>query len=253
MSMQEIYVRSTLDQTMQPSLLRRSVSPEKRPLLVGLHTWSADRFNQINDLLPLAEEHDFTLLLPEFRGPNLTTNPTLTEACASELAMRDIRDAIDYVLEQGWADPDHVFLYGVSGGGHMALMMAGYCAHYFEAIASFVPITDLKKWANYNPHYRPHILACCENSDEEMTKRSPMSYVEEMSHANIKIFHGKYDESVPFTHSVEIFNASLQKNPRARVFLDIFDGGHETDLHKAMEWFSSQYNDSLNKKIKATG
>jgi predicted esterase len=78
-----------------------------------------------------------------------------------------------------------------------------------------------------------------------------MSYVEDISRANIKIFHGKYDESVPFTHSVEIFNATLQKNPRARVFLDIFDGGHETDLHKAMEWFSSQYKPT--EKNKATG
>ncbi len=241
MPMQEIFVCSTLDQSSQPSLLWRSPSPEKRPLLVGLHTWSYDRFNQVDDLLPLAEKYDFNLLLPEFRGPNLTTNPRPTDACASVLAMRDIRDAVDHVLNNGWADPDHVFLYGASGGGHMALMMAGYCPDYFEAIGAFVPITDLKKWADYNPNYRPHILTCCENSEEELAKRSPMSYVDEIARANIKIFHGKYDESVPFTHSVELFNAIIQKHPRSRVFLDVFDGGHETDLHQAMHWFMSQY------------
>ena len=251
MELHEILIPSTLDGTLQPSLLGRAASSEKRPLLVGLHTWSADRFNQINDLLPLAEAEDFNLLLPEFRGPNLTTNPQATDACASELAMRDIRDAVDYVLDRGWADPDHVFLYGVSGGGHMALMMAGYCPEYFKAIASFVPITDLRKWADYNPHYRPHILACCSHDEGEMAKRSPMSYIDRIANANLRIFHGKYDESVPFTHSVELFNAVIEKYPRSRVFLDIFDGGHQTDIHQAMYWFNSQYKQT--QKITATG
>jgi poly(3-hydroxybutyrate) depolymerase len=239
--MTEIQIPSSYDGTLQPSLLHLSDSPEKRPLLVGLHTWSYDRFNQVNDLLPFAKEMDFNLILPEFRGPNLTTNPSPTMACASEAAMRDIRDAVEYVLAQGWADPDHVFLYGASGGGHMALMMAGYCPDLFEAIASFVPITDLEAWAGQNPYYTPHILACTESDPAQMAKRSPMSYLEGIARANVKIFHGKYDPSVPFTHSVNLFNAILAQNPTARVFLDIFDGGHDTDLHKTKCWFDSQY------------
>ena len=77
--MKEILIRSTLDGSMQPSLYRKSPSEGKRPLLVGLHTWSYDRFNQVNDLLPVAEEYDFNLILPEFRGPNLTDNYGITE------------------------------------------------------------------------------------------------------------------------------------------------------------------------------
>ena len=247
-AMQEVLIPSSLDGTLQPSLYRKSPSAEKRPLLVGLHTWSVDRFNQVNDLLPLAEERDFNLILPEFRGPNLTTNPRATDACASELAMRDIRDAVEFAVRDG-ADPAHILLYGCSGGGHMALMMAGYCPDLFEAIAAFVPITDLKKWADYNSNYRPHILACCENSEEEMAKRSPMSYVDEISRANIKIFHGKYDQSVPFTQSVELFNATIQRHPTAKVYLDVFDGGHEFDLTKAMYWFDSQIKDTATRIV----
>ena len=241
MSMQEILVPSTLDGTLQPSLWRPAPSGRIRPLLIGLHTWSYDRFNQIVDLVPLAEKLDFNLLLPEFRGPNLTTNPPPTRACASEAAMQDILDAADYILGQGWADPANVFLYGASGGGHMALMMAGYRPDYFKAIASFVPITDLQKWAEQNPNYRPHILACCGEDEAEMAKRSPMSYADAIAAANVKIFHGKYDESVPFTHSLRLFNAITEKHPRARVFLEIFDGGHEALLHRAEEWFTAQH------------
>ncbi len=71
---------------MQPSLFYKSETCEKRPLLVGLHTWSFNRFNQIDNMLPYAEKYDFNLLLPEFRGSNLNTNPNSTQACGSEFA-----------------------------------------------------------------------------------------------------------------------------------------------------------------------
>ena len=67
MNQQELFIKSTLDGTMQPSLFFKSPSKEKRPLLVGLHTWSYNRFNQINNMLPVAEQYDFNLLLPEIR------------------------------------------------------------------------------------------------------------------------------------------------------------------------------------------
>ena len=62
MIQEEILIKSTLDGTMQPSLFYKSGS-KNRPLLVGLHTWSFDRFNQIGNMLPLAEKNDFNLLL----------------------------------------------------------------------------------------------------------------------------------------------------------------------------------------------
>ncbi len=239
--MKEILIQSTKDASLQPSLFRKAISADKRPLLVGLHTWSCDRFNQVKRLLPWAEKYDLNLILPEFRGPNLVSNPQRTLACGSETAMQDIKDAVDYAVREENADPDHVFLYGESGGGHMALMMAGFCPTVFEAIAAFVPITDLKKWAGESANYRPHILACCSHDEAEMTKRSPVSYIDSIAQANVKIYHGKYDPSVPYTHSVELFEAISAKFPRSRVFLDIFDGGHETDENKAVYWFKSQY------------
>ena len=149
MEQKEILVKSTLDGSDQPSLFYQSKSKERRPLLVGLHTWSFDRFNQIENMLPFAEEQDFHLLLPEFRGKNTSKNPNCTEACGSELAKQDIKDAIDFVLrEYDNVDAGNIFLLGASGGGHMALMMAGFCPEYFKVMGAFVPITDLGKWAD---------------------------------------------------------------------------------------------------------
>lgn len=63
--------------------------------MVGLHTWSYNRFNQLSAMLPLCRERGWALLLPEFRGPNLKNNPRVRQACASEVARRDILDAVE--------------------------------------------------------------------------------------------------------------------------------------------------------------
>lgn len=240
MQQQEIWIQSTLDDTMQPSLWYEAESEEKRPLLVVLHTWSWDRFNQIH-VLPYAEKYNFHLLLPEFRGSNLSTNPHCRQACGSEYAMRDVKDAIDHVVKAGKVDPENIFILGLSGGGHMALMMAGYCPEYFKAVGAYVPITDLAWWAEQNANYRPHILACCDSNEEEMRKRSPMTYIDSIARANVKVFHGKFDPVVPVAQSLTFYARMMEKYPTSRVYLDIFDGGHEIDMEQAMYWILSQY------------
>ncbi len=237
----ELLIRSTLDGSLQPSLFYRSSSDEKRPLLVGLHTWSFDRFNQIQNILPYAEKLDFHLLLPEFRGPNLATNPRCTQACASEYVLQDIRDVIDHVLTMDNVDADNILLLGQSGGGHAALMMAAKWPELFRAICAYVPITDLAAWAEENPNYHSHVLACCSDSREEMMKRSPIHYLGAISKANVKLFHGKYDPVVPVSHSINFFNRMIAEYPSARTYLDIFDGGHEINMEQAMYWLLSQY------------
>lgn len=241
MEQKEIYVKSTLDGTMQPSLFFKSDSKEKRPLLVGLHTWSFDRFNQIGNMLPVAQKYDFHLLLPEFRGSNLEHNPNCSQACGSEFAKQDIKDAIDHLLQTEPIDPDNIFLLGLSGGGHMALLMAGMCPDCFRAIGAFVPITDLAKWCEENSNYAHHVNACCGGSKEEMRRRSPVHYLQNIAKSNLKIFHGKHDDVVPVSHSITLYNALFERYPSASVYLDIFDGGHEIDMETAMYWILSQY------------
>ena len=247
----ELMIPSTLDGTMQPSLFYKAGAAGKRPLLVGLHTWSHNRFNQIDNMLPLAKAHNFHLLLPEFRGGNLKSNPRCKEACGSEYARQDIKDAIDYLLDHEEIDVDNIFLLGSSGGGHMALLMAGFCPEYFKAVGAYVPITDLSKWIKQNQNYRENLIACCGDNEQELLKRSPISYVHNIAKANVKIFHGKFDPVVPVSQSLELFSAIMRSYPEARVFLDIFDGGHEMDMEQAGHWVMSQYKE--NRKIQVTG
>ena len=191
-------------------------------------------------MLPYAKKYNFHLLLPEFRGANVAGNPFCREACASPLAIGDIFDAIKYVSENYSVDEKSIFLLGQSGGGHAALMCCAEHPELFRAAAAFVPICDLVDWTVQNSGYRESVIACCGNEDE-MKRRSPSTYAREISRANLKIFHGKYDKVVPVSQSIKFYSSIMDIDPASRTFLDIFDGGHSLSMEAAFFWFASQY------------
>ena len=107
-----IQVKSTLDDTLQPCYFwaPEAAKTNAVPLVVGLHTWSYDRFNQQETYLPLCKQYGWALLLPEFRGPNLATNPLKCEACGSRVARQDVIDAVRVVCAESIIDKQNVFL-----------------------------------------------------------------------------------------------------------------------------------------------
>jgi predicted esterase len=82
-----------------------------------------------------------------------------------------------------------------------------------------------------------------------MKKRSPITHLDTIAKANLKIFHGKRDPVVPVSHSLTLFNEILDKHPNARVYLDVFDGGHQMDMEVAEHWILSQYDGAKNVQV----
>ena len=121
------------------------------------------------------------------------------------------------------------------------------CPFKWFAVGAFVGIADLRKWYYENPGYTKHIHACCGGSPKDASAeyeyRSPITYADQIAKANLKIFHGKYDKSVPFTHSIDLYNEIIRVDPASRTFLEIFDSGHEMPLEMAYSWFKSQINE----------
>jgi dipeptidyl aminopeptidase/acylaminoacyl peptidase len=246
--MLEINVKSTLDGSLEPNLFYCPENANNVPLVVGLHTWSAERDNQVKSMLPFCQERGWALLLPEFRGANLTRNPRATEACGSKLARQDVVDAVEQVLADYPIDPSRIFVLGGSGGGHMALMMAGYTPEKWFAVSSWCPITDVALWHRYQDGkkttYAAGMRACCsgipgdsETVDTEYGDRSPVSYVSQIA-ASRRAFvhHGRFDISVPYEHTTKLFNLVEAHNPE-NFFCEIFDGGHEIHYDRAFSWF----------------
>ena len=253
--MKEILVKSTIDGSMQPNLFYET-EEKHRPLLVGLHTWSHDRFNQVDNMLPLAKKNNWNLLLPEFRGENLPSNPHGEDACGSEKAKQDIIDAVNYVKENYDIDEENILLLGASGGGHMSLLMAAYAPKLWRAVCSFVPITDMGVWHQEAEGYRDGIEHCCGKyspDNEEYKKRSPITYVEEIAQAQVKIYSGKWDSVVPCHHGLDLYNEIFKKHPEAKVYFEMFDGGHQMLLKDAERWFVAHTDSGKEEKVEVTG
>lgn len=250
--MKELLVKSTVDGTMQPNLFYKTPG-DSRPLLVGLHTWSHNRFNQVDRLMPLAKRNSWNLLLPEFRGANHGDNPYCRDACGSPKAKQDIIDAVEYVKEHYDIDADNILLLGASGGGHMALLMAAYAPKLWKAVCSFVPITDIEKWHEENENYRCAIEACCGMDKTKYAVRSPINYIDDIAKSNIKIYSGKWDNIVPCHHGLDIYNEIFKKHPDANVYFEMFDGGHEMLIDDAERWLIAHMYPSKLSHITVTG
>lgn len=247
----EIHITNSLDGSSEPSLLWSPAQPEA--LVVGLHTWSADRFNQQQSMRPFCEARHWALVLPEFRGPNLVENPRVTEAGGSPLACRDIVDAAKAVRKQLGLEDRPVFLHGGSGGGHMGLMTAGREAFKWTAISSWCPIADLAAWHGQAPHYSPHIAAVCggvpgPETENEYHDRSPMNYAEVLSKTNLLLAHGRHDPSVPYSHSWLLAQKIETYAPR-QFYFQIFDGAHELHHEAAFHFFDRCLQKSTMEKL----
>lgn len=243
----EIEVVSSLDASCEKSLLffPEIDKGQKIPLVVGLHTWSAERSNQVR-LVEFCKKRNWALLLPEFRGPNLVENPRADEACGSHLACQDIIDATEFVQKNYSIDKNATFLIGGSGGGHMTLMTSAYKPEIWRGASSWCPITDVALWHKYygsGKGYAPHMEACCGGApgdspevDYEYSKRSPMSYLTKLAKVNLSVHHGRFDISVPCIHTINLAVALNALQPE-NFFFEIFDGGHECKPERAFAWF----------------
>ena len=107
------------------------------------------------------------------------------------------------------------------------------------------PVTDLVKWhehtATTGRAYARHIEACTggtpEERGEEYARRSPSTHPERLTSLPVSIHHGRHDPVVPFRHSVELARR-IEEAGSDRIFLDVFDGGHEQLPHHSFEHFA---------------
>jgi dipeptidyl aminopeptidase/acylaminoacyl peptidase len=243
--MTELHISSTLDGSAEPVLFYKPPGNALVPLVVGLHTWSFDRFNQRETLLPLCVERGWALLLPEFRGPNLNTNPRADHAGGSEVARQDIIDALNRVSADYPIATQKVFLIGNSGGGHMALMMAAHAPDRWRGVSAWTPITDLAAWHAQNPDYAPHIEAVCggppgadEDTDARYRDRSPLTHVRALAAATLSVHHGRFDNRVPYSHTWNLIT-ELEALDAPGFYFEVFDGGHEMHADVAFRWFEA--------------
>jgi len=227
-AVQEIKYFCKADSTYQPALIYAPPNPNvKPPLLVCLHTWSFD-YRQAGGETVYARwcvENDWLFIHPDFRGSNTTP-----QAMGSEYAVADIIDAVEYMTEHYPVDTKRIYLIGVSGGGHAALLMAGRAPDIWAGVSAWCGISDIKKWWKQNiktgTGYENSIEASCggkpdkdSSAAEECLRRSPKLYLRHAKSVNMDINAGVKDGrqgSVPFSQSLYAFNEVATNNNKLK-------------------------------------
>ena len=214
------FIKSTLDATAQPCYViipaTYDAAAPKAPLLVFLHSWSGDVEQRSLPFEEAAEKRGWIFLHPDFRGVN--DKPA---ACGSALAQQDILDAVAWACEKYPVDKRRIYLAGVSGGGHMTMLMAGRHPRPWAAASAWVGLSDLAAWheRHADDNYGAMLRKCCGGPpgtsaavDKAYRERSPLTYLAGAAEAKLPLdiavgVHDGHRGSVPVRQSLEAFNA----------------------------------------------
>jgi poly(3-hydroxybutyrate) depolymerase len=217
-----VEIRSTLDGSMQRAMfVPRPPGAGPVPLLVALHQWSHgydvpgwEVYEQVT------RERGWVVIHPDFRGENVRP-----QACASELAVRDVLDAVAYACERARIDRRRIYLTGVSGGGFMSMVMAHRAPRLWAAVSAWAGISDLAAWHEHcrrvGRKYASHLEAVCGGppgdpaADAQYRARSPIHHLAWARGLPFDICTGIHDGhtgSVPVSHTLRAFNVLAVAN-----------------------------------------
>ncbi|MCC6590245.1 MAG: alpha/beta fold hydrolase [Bryobacterales bacterium] len=213
---ENVEIPSSVDGKPQGAWIYVPPAAKPVPLLVLLHSWSQRHLDSPKNDVALgeAEKRGWAVIAPDFRGAN--DHP---EACASDLAVQDVLDAVDYMKKRTNVDPRRIYVMGGSGGGFMTLVMAGRAPQLWAAASAWVPITDLAAWHAFskkqNSRYWKMMEACFNGTpadglaQQEYRRRSPLYFLSLARELPVDIQTGIQDGhtgSVPVSHSLWAFN-----------------------------------------------
>lgn len=139
---------------------------------------------------------------------------------------QDIMSGIDYLIQQGIADPKHLALSGWSYGGYMASWIVTQTNRFKVAVdgagitnlISMVGTTDLTR--NINEYFAQPFWA----NHSLYLQRSPIMYVNKIA-TPLLIVHGDADDRVPLGQAQELYSALNQSNKPVK-FLIMPGQGH---------------------------
>jgi len=223
-----IFLRSNRDETLQPSyiIVPSGYNPAGAPIpmVVALHTWSFTLEQRHTQFETETTSRGWIYLFPNFRGVD-----DHAEACGSELAQQDVLDAVAWARGQYNIDEKRIYLWGWSGGGHMALQMATRQPDLWAAVSAWAAITDMAAYYREYLQEQPattmrQLIACMGGApgsspavDTQYSSRSPITNLARASNTPIDIWNGNSDTDVSPTHALLAFNRLAEATNSVKV------------------------------------
>jgi len=160
------------------------LSPRGLPLVVNVHggPWHRDRWEFRSDVQWLANR-GYAVLQVNFRGSD-GFGKAFLHAGDKEWGRKmqnDVTDAVQWAIDEGYADPERIAIYGGSYGGYAALAGAAFTPDLYRCAVSIVGPSSILTWmAAIPPYWEPMLklihqrVGNPETDAEMLRERSPL-------------------------------------------------------------------------------
>ena len=162
----------------------------------------------------------------------------------------DITDGVRWTLEQGYADPDRICLYGGSYGGFAALMSLVREPALYKCAISFAGVTDLRRMigtgSGPGAEWTRQIIGDYFDDKDVLRANSPVHNAGSIEDP-VLLIHGKQDRIVHWHHTDRMERA-LKEAGRPVTVKYYDDEGHtffeeddRVEVHGVMAGFLNRY------------
>jgi len=199
----------------------------------------------LRNVFPYANR-GFLVLVSQYRGVQ-ETNPERfgTDQFGGD-DVRDVTRLIALAKQIPHADPDNIFMLGVSRGAMMSFMAARRTDD-IKAMAVIAGVSDLKNELKYRLEmeqvYQSRIPNYRTNKDQALAERSVLAWAHELpSDMPLLILHGDEDERVHVSNATRLHQRLEQlKRPNKLIIYpgdDHFLSGHRKEaVDEVVGWF----------------
>jgi len=163
----------------------------------------------------------------------------------------DVTDATLWAIEQGYADPERICIYGGSYGGYSAMMGIAKEPDLYQCGVGYVGVYSLPLMydagdISRNQSGEKYLERVLGTDMEVLKANSPVNLVEKMK-ADILLVHGEKDVRVPIEHYNALTQALDRVNKPYQTFVKEDEGhgfqkeGNKFELYKKLETFFDKH------------
>jgi dipeptidyl-peptidase-4 len=118
--------------------------------------------------------------------------------------LSDQKEGIQYLIAQGFVDPQRIGLYGWSYGGYMTMYAITHAPGLFKAAIAGAPVAN---WRNYDSIYTERYMGLPEENEEGYKASAPVLSAAGLEGTKLLIVHNVEDDNVHFQNSVQLAEA----------------------------------------------
>ena len=131
--------------------------------------------------------------------------------------VEDVIDATRHAVNEGWADPQRICIYGTSFGGYAALQAVTLEPELYRCAAGYAGVYDLERLPDREEAVTSRLArgfyrTMVGEDPEELRRASPIHHAERIT-ARVFLAHGKEDRRAPFEQA-ERMRKSLEAQGR---------------------------------------